>query len=87
MAEWQTIESAPKDGTRFWGNDGDDAIAMFWHPQFEQFVSRFNRMMMAPGYTINGKTFEDHHPTTHEPTHWMPMSKPPVSDPARSEEA
>lgn len=75
--DWQPIETAPKDGTRFWGNVGDDAIAMFWHSTFGEFVSRFNRMTMAPGYTIDGAAFKDHSPQIHKPTGWMPIPAPP----------
>ncbi len=74
---WQLIETAPKDGSRFWGKVGDDAIAMFWHPKFENFVSRFNRMTMAKGYTIDGETSVDHSPNVHLPVYWMPLPEPP----------
>lgn len=70
--ELQPMDTAPRDGTRFRGKVGDDLIAMFWHPKFEAFVSRFRRMVMAGGYTIDGDTYSDHSPTTHEPTGWIP---------------
>lgn len=70
---WQPVETAPKDGTRFWGSVGDDAIAMFWHPKFQAFVSSFSRMTMAPGHTINGESSLDHSPITHDIQRWMPM--------------
>lgn len=79
--EWLDISTAPRDGTRFWGNVGDDAIAMFWHPEFEAFVSYFRRMTMAPGYMIDGKSTKDHSPVIHHPTHWTPirpLPSPPV---------
>jgi hypothetical protein len=77
MNEWQPIETAPRDGTRFWGAVGDDAIAMLWHPKFEAFVSGWRRMMMARGYTFDGEAVHDHSPTIHEPRYWMPLPARP----------
>jgi hypothetical protein len=80
---WRPIETAPRDGTKFWGNCDDDAIAMFWHDGFNEFVSSFRRMVMAEGYLINGKSYEDHSPVVHKPTHWMPIrSLPPPPEPS-----
>jgi len=73
--DWQPIETAPKDDEKIWGYCGEDAIAIFWHPKFG-WVSEFRRMTMAPGYLINGKEYEDHSPTKHEPTHWAPITPP-----------
>lgn len=79
MSEWQPISSAPKDGTRFWGDDGDDAIAMFWHPKFEAFVSSFRRMTLAKGMTFDdGMATSDHSPVIHHPTHWQPLPPSPA---------
>lgn len=84
--KWQPIETAPKDGTRFWGRVGDDAIAMLWHNKFEAFVSSWRRMTMAPGYSYQAKgsdewvTQHDHSPDTHQPTRWMPLPPPPRED-------
>lgn len=75
MCEPQPIETAPRDGTKFWGICGPDAIAMFWHPTFNAFVSRFRRMTMAPGLLIDGEPFKDHSPVIHEPKTWLPISK------------
>lgn len=75
MSEWKKIETAPKDGSKFWGKVGDDAIAMFWHSGFGEFVSSFRRIQMAPGYTIDGQAFKDHSPEVHKPSAWMPIIK------------
>jgi hypothetical protein len=73
---WQSVETAPRDGTQFWGLVGDDAISMSWHPTFNAFVSSFRRMTLAPGYTFeDGATFQDHSPTIHEPSLWAPLPK------------
>jgi NADH:ubiquinone oxidoreductase subunit len=74
---WRPISEAPKDGTRFHGRVGDDAIAMLWHEGFGEFVSEWRRMTMASGYTIDGQAYKDHSPTIHHPTHWMPLPEPP----------
>lgn len=70
---WQPLETAPKDGTRFWGKVDEDAIAMFWMEEFEAFVSSYRRMVMAPGYTINGQPYQNHSPVCHSPEAWMPI--------------
>lgn len=70
---WRAIATAPKDGTRFWGKIDDDAIAMLWHDGFQQFVSSWQRMTMAPGYTIDGEPFKDHSAVHHDPDYWMPI--------------
>lgn len=70
---WMPIATAPKDGSPFWGEDGDDAIRVFWHPGFAEFISSFSRMTMAPGYTIDDQPFKDHAPVIHKPKRWMPM--------------
>lgn len=76
--EWKTIASAPKDGSRFWGLIDSNAITMFWHPDFKEFVSSYRRMTMAPGLTINGKPHEDHSPEIHKPNMWMPIIYAPL---------
>lgn len=78
---WNPIETAPKDGTRFWGGVGDDAIAMLWHEGFGEFVSSWRRMEMASGYLINGKEYEDHSPVIHHPKVWMPIPTPTEDKP------
>jgi Protein of unknown function (DUF551) len=87
---WQPIATAPRDGTRVWGNVGDDAKAMVWHPRFSAWVSSWSRMTMAPGYTFVGddgiaRKEHDHSPVIHEPTHWMPLPPPPGAPISASE--
>lgn len=72
------METAPRDGTPFWGIVDADARHMLWHEQFGAFVSSWRRMVMAPGYKWvdeNGAEHEwqDHSPVTHEPTGWLPL--------------
>jgi hypothetical protein len=75
--EWRPINTAPKDSTKFWGLVGNNAITMFWHPKFNEFVSSYRRMTMAPGLTFNGEITQDHSPIIHDPTHWMPIPEVP----------
>ena len=82
---WRPIREAPKNGTPIWGLIGDDLIRMFWHPEFEAFVSAFRRMTMAPGYTIDGKPYKDHSPTVHEPELWIPFVLPLLPQPKEGE--
>jgi hypothetical protein len=74
FGELQPIETAPKEGSKFWGLVKCDALAMFWHEGFGEFVSSFNRMELAPGLTFeDGSAFRDHSPVIHKPRAWMPM--------------
>lgn len=74
---WRTMETAPKDGTLFWGRDGNDAIAMLWHDDFEAFVSSWRQMTFAAAY---GGGVRNHSPDIHRPSHWMPIPAPPKGE-------
>lgn len=78
MDNWQPMSTAPVDGTRFWGSVGDDAIAMLWHEEFQAFVSSWRQITMAPGFTIDGRTEQNHSPVVHRPKGWMPLFAPPA---------
>ena len=78
--KWQPIETAPKDGTTFWGEVDGDAKTMFWHDGFGEFVSSFNRMTMASGYTVDGLSYKDHSPQIHRPKFWCPKTEPPQEE-------
>lgn len=75
---WRPIETAPKDGTRFWGRVGEDALSMLWHEGFGEFVTCWRRMEMAAGYLIDGQPYKDHSPDVQKPTHWRPLPTPPA---------
>jgi hypothetical protein len=76
---WQPIETAPRDGSKFWGKIDDDAVTMFWMEEFNGFVSSYRQMVMAAGYTVDGGPFKNHSPQYHTPSHWMPLPSPPLS--------
>lgn len=81
VSPWRPIAEAPRDGTKFWGKVGEDAIAMFWHEGFGEFVSSYRQMSLASGYTFeDGSTSRDHSPDIHRPTHFMPMPPDPPGD-------
>jgi len=67
------METAPRDGTPFWGIVGPDAIHMLWHADFQAFVSSWRRMTMAKGYLIDGAPYKDHSPVVHKPVAWTPL--------------
>ena len=74
LNEPRPIATAPRDGTKFWGMVGQDAIAMFWHPEFEAFVSSFRRMELAEGLQFEGGAkHRDHSPVVHTPEWWLPL--------------
>lgn len=71
-AAWRPISEAQKDGSAFWGNVEDDAIRMFWHEGFGEFVSSYRQMQTHNGHTFgDGSTVKDHSPEIHRPTHFM----------------
>lgn len=79
--DFQSMETAPRNGSKFLGRCGENAIAMFWHPDLRVFCSSFRRLQMVEGYSINGKPYEDHSPVVHHPTGWAPLF-PPEQDKA-----
>lgn len=81
MNTWQSINTAPKDGTWFWGYVDGDALRMRWHAEFEAFVTSWRQMTMAPGYRIENDEGEwvgeyDHSPEIEHPDYWMPSIEP-----------
>lgn len=66
---WMTIDSAPKDGTRFWAyecnNDDVRQFECWWQDDF-----------------TNWEGWRDDWDTDPHPTHWQPLPKPPRIDTA-----
>lgn len=63
----------PKDGSWFWIPDGDDALAVRWHDEFDAFVSTWRETSYAEAY--GGGTVW-HSPVKHDFTTWMKIPKP-----------
>jgi len=90
-AEWQTLETAPKDGTPIIGaffsvrwadsHKKHDVVRCWWQPEFEAFISGARLMRLASGYTFDdGATERMHSPEIEPITHWMPLPPPPIGD-------
>jgi hypothetical protein len=69
--EWQPIETAPKDGTSVWVFCGGEQAAMRW--LVIDGTSGLGLWVYSDGL------LSDVDPEPEEPTHWMPLPKPPVS--------
>lgn len=71
---WQTIESAPKDGTRFWA----------WFPQAHEgqtggmFSVAWEHNVYEPTANWTLDDGESAVLTYDPPTHWMPLPEPPL---------
>lgn len=69
--EWQTIESAPKDGTEFLASDGRHFEVLNQPPGCELGVWA----QIRPGTGVWSGSSVRHT----DPTHWKPLPKPPAS--------
>lgn len=71
MSAWQTIDTAPKDGTRIIGfDDSGVSIIEYWEP---------DAVALSDGCTAGWISHtSDGDEYTTEPTHWMPLPEPPV---------
>ena len=78
--EWQDIKTAPRDGRLIiaaaFGRDGF-AERAWWQPEFDAWITSCRQIVMAHGYTIDGKSSKLHSPHIVNPTHWMPLPDPP----------
>lgn len=73
MVKWQTIETAPKDGTRI----------LLWGTCHADGASRFDTQPMAVAgiYSDGWETDPaDYYTVEVRPSHWMPIPKPPLKD-------
>lgn len=69
MSDWQSIETAPKDGTFIWlaTTAGPTMRVGFWSA-----VGQWNDLAASEGTGPRGLRFT--------PTHWQPLPKPPQAE-------
>ena len=69
--EWQTIETAPRDGTRFLG------INMRGHPQHRQSYICWSAAAPEGQHWAIDAGWLIGYQNTYYPTHWMPLPENP----------
>lgn len=69
MADWKTIDTAPKDGTWFWA----------FYPRQHRYEDQFAVARWREAEHGNEAMFWDsaEHRDDEQPTHWMPLPKLP----------
>ena len=65
---WQTIETAPKDGTPILGWDGTQITSIFWDDPSYGLNGLWR--VSCPGEWADDDSFF--------PSHWMPLPEPPA---------
>lgn len=68
--EWQSIDTAPQDGQKILGFDGEDYLVIEWDKPMGNFPGKW----LPSVQWWDG--FSDFHPT-----HWMPLPEPPEPTP------
>ena len=84
MSEWQPIETAPKDETKFLGWNKDFGARETYYRFYGEGSSA--RVEYEKGFGPRG-SYEWHEPqsgwlSSWKPTHWMRLPKPPEKDAA-----
>lgn len=75
--DWQPIETAPKDGTRIIGWNGDVVTEMGWVGRADD---DGHVGWCQAEFWDGGLLYEMHNQMEPEPTHWMPLPDPPKDD-------
>lgn len=79
MSEWQTIDSAPRDGSWYLTCRQSEGVESYeigcFHPSFdEMFVAVGGGLYRKEKYSMyDYRGFNNHH----RATHWMPLPGPP----------
>lgn len=71
-AGWQPIETAPKDGTRVLGCNGESVEVIFWARDIERWFNQSSEISLWGAFP---------------PTHWRPLPEPPGSEATCAENA
>ena len=77
MSEWQPIETAPKDGTSVIVYNGKYVTEACW---LDQPDDDGHTGWCESGFCFGGILYDLHNEMDDDPTHWMPLPKPPESD-------
>jgi len=79
-AQWQLIETAPKDGTRILAWVGDAVLSIYWDAEFD-FVwdEEADASKYEGAWTDDAvKSYGMEERNSYSPTHWMPPPEPPA---------
>ena len=74
MSEWETIETAPKEGTKILAVNSSQISVVHWHTDYPWSEGCW---MIAEGTTSD---YIQEVITLHNPTHWMPLPKIPPNN-------
>lgn len=70
MSEWQTIDTAPRDGESILVSDGSWMAEAFWDAdEYDEFKGAYSYIWNYGPANVD--------PTNYWPTHWMPLPEQP----------
>lgn len=69
MSDWQPIETAPRDGTTFIATDGNEVEPVYY--------VRYSHWSVGEYDLRYSSRQEGEESLWFNPTHWMPLPKPP----------
>ena len=80
---WQTIETAPRDGTRIWAwsaGYGQRETCMQKYGKGSPGFAKWEEGDGPLNYGWGWREPQNNWSSTWEPTHWMPLPAPPLPD-------